>query len=61
MPDHWSFVTAAYGLTGAVLLIYWRRLATKEREVERLTAERSQDPSRPGHPRSKPDSRSSLE
>jgi transposase-like protein len=41
MPDHWGFVAAAYGLTAAVLLIYWRRLATKEREVERLSEGRS--------------------
>ncbi len=51
MPDNWSFVAAAYGLTAAVLFVYWRRLAKKEREVtmrersnasrSRLTAERS--------------------
>jgi hypothetical protein len=70
MPDHWSFVAAAYGLTAAVLLIYWRRLATKEREVERLTAgrgwerlnaERSREPSRTAHPRPEPGSRSPLQ
>jgi len=43
MPDNWGFVAAAYGLTAAVLLIYWRRLAKKEREVERLTAGRSRE------------------
>ena len=36
MPDNWGFVAAAYGLTAAALLIYWRRLAKKEREVEAL-------------------------
>src|SRR5207247_1004342 len=36
MPDNWGFVAAAYGLTAAVLLIYWRRLAKKEREVDAL-------------------------
>ena len=41
MPDHWGFVAAAYGLTAAVLLLYWRRLATKERELERVSAGRS--------------------
>ena len=64
MPDHWSFVAAAYGLTSAVLLIYWRRLATKEREVEaskRLNAERSREPSITGHPRSEPASRTPLQ
>jgi hypothetical protein len=44
MPDNWGFVAAAYVLTAAVLLLYWRRLAKKERDVrmlERLNAERS--------------------
>ena len=44
MPDNWSFVAAAYGLTAAVLFVYWRRLAKKEREVtmrERSNANRS--------------------
>ena len=36
MPDNWGFVAAAYGLTTAVLLIYWRRLAKKERELDAL-------------------------
>ncbi len=43
MPDNWGFVAAAYGLTAVALLIYWRRLAKKEREMEvfkRLTAPR---------------------
>ena len=73
MPDNWGFVAAAYGLTAAVLLIYWRRLAKKERHVdalhrssaergrERLTAERSREPSRTGHPRSEPGSRHPLQ
>jgi hypothetical protein len=57
MPDHWGFVAAAYGLTAAVLLIYWRRLAMKERELDatrRLNAERSREPSSSGHPRPEP-------
>jgi hypothetical protein len=33
MPDNWGFVAAAYGLTAAVLLAYWRRLVRKEREL----------------------------
>jgi transposase-like protein len=36
MPDNWGFVAAAYGLTAAVLLLYWRRLARKERELGAL-------------------------
>jgi len=33
MPDNWGFVAAAYGLTAAVLLLYWRRLVRKEKEL----------------------------
>jgi hypothetical protein len=36
MPDNWGFVAAAYGLTAVALLIYWRRLAKKERQIEAL-------------------------
>jgi len=36
MPDNWGFVAAAYGLTAAVLLWYWRRLVRKERDVQAL-------------------------
>jgi hypothetical protein len=54
MADNWGFVAAAYGLTAVVLLIYWRRLATKERALEvlkRLNAERNREPSSSSHPR----------
>ena len=61
MSDHWGFVTAAYGVTAVALLIYWRRLAAKEREIERLIAERSHAASRAGHPRCEPASRSPLQ
>ena len=70
MPDHWGFVSAAYGLTAAVLVFYWRRLAAKERELERsaaqrshirVTAERSREPSRTAHPRPEPGARSPLQ
>jgi len=69
MPDHWSFVAAAYGLTALVLGIYWRRLVRKEKEVNTLKttrtatsgAERSQNPSRTGHPRPEPVSRPPLQ
>ena len=57
MPDNWSFVAAAYGLTALVLGLYWRRLVRKERE---LSSERSRTPSRTGHPRPKQDTKSSL-
>ena len=33
MPDNWSFVAAAYGLTALVLGLYWRRLARKEKAL----------------------------
>ncbi|HEV8585673.1 MAG TPA: hypothetical protein VGT02_11950 [Methylomirabilota bacterium] len=64
MPDNWSFVAAAYGLTAAVLLWYWLRLGKKEREIAvltRLTAERSRGPSSSGHPRPEPGSRTPLQ
>ena len=35
MPDNWAFVFAAYGLTAAVLTLYWRRLVRKEKELQR--------------------------
>jgi branched-chain amino acid transport system ATP-binding protein len=72
MPDNWGFVAAAYGLTAAVLLWYWRRLGRQERELralerstterrrERVSGERSQERSRSGHPRSEPASRPPL-
>jgi hypothetical protein len=36
IADNWGFVAAAYGLTALVLLLYWRRLAKRERELEAL-------------------------
>ena len=33
MPDNWSFVAAAYGLTAVVLGLYWRHLVRKEKEL----------------------------
>ncbi len=35
MPDHWGFVLAAYALAAVVLFGYWRRLARKEKELDR--------------------------
>jgi len=68
MPDNWGFVAAAYGLTAAVLLWYWRRLAKQERELERVNtgsettvAERSREPSKTGHPRPEPSPRTPLQ
>jgi hypothetical protein len=75
MPDNWSFVAAAYGLTGLVLGLYWRHLVRKEKEVttaahtertavssssDRQTAERRGEPSRTAHPRREPGSPHSL-
>ena len=57
MPDHWGFVAAAYGLTAAVILWYWRGLAKKERELTAL----SREPSRPGHPPPDPGTRPPLQ
>jgi hypothetical protein len=76
MPDNWSFVAAAYGLTALVLGIYWRRLVRKERELNTLkktgsarsvagsptsVAGRSQEPSGTGHPRNEPASPTPLQ
>ncbi|HXJ83951.1 MAG TPA: hypothetical protein VMS64_35365 [Candidatus Methylomirabilis sp.] len=35
MPDHWTYVLAAYGLTAALLIGYWRYLAARARAVSR--------------------------
>ena len=57
MPDNWSYVAAAYGLTALVLALYWRRLVRKENELRARTrtatttptaAERQRDPAAPG-------------
>ena len=70
MPDNWSFVAAAYGLTALVLGIYWRHLVQKERDLSRRrnttrsatsVADRSQNPSRSGHPQREPDAKPSLQ
>lgn len=36
MPDHWSFVIAAYGLAAVVLASYWRFLRRRDRELRDL-------------------------
>jgi hypothetical protein len=41
MPDNWSFVIAAYGLTALVLGLYWRRLVRKEKTLSDMTTTRS--------------------
>ena len=33
MADNWGFVLAAYGLAAVVLLVYWRFLARRERDL----------------------------
>lgn len=35
MPDHWTFVFAAYAVAAALLGGYWRHLRRRERELER--------------------------
>ena len=42
VPDHWSFVVAAYGLTALVLGLYWRRLVWKERTLGDLARTRAE-------------------
>jgi len=34
MPDNWAFVIAAYGLAALVLVLYWRFLVRRERELD---------------------------
>jgi hypothetical protein len=34
MPDNWSFVAAAYGLAAVVLILYWRFLVRREKELD---------------------------
>lgn len=33
MPDHWSFVLAAYGLAAVALIGYWRYLSARGRAL----------------------------
>ena len=35
MPDHWSYVLAAYGLAAVALIGYWRYLSTRVRALSR--------------------------
>jgi hypothetical protein len=35
MPDHWTYVMAAYGMAAAVLLGYWRYLERRAHAVQR--------------------------
>ena len=35
MPDNWGYVGAAYGLTAAALIGYWRYLARRARDAAR--------------------------
>jgi hypothetical protein len=35
MPDHWTYVMAAYGIAAAALFGYWRYLARRARALER--------------------------
>lgn len=41
MPDNWGFVAAAYGLTAAVLGLYWRRLVRRENALNQTKRKRS--------------------
>jgi hypothetical protein len=34
MADNWAFVVAAYGLAAVVLVMYWRFLARREKELD---------------------------
>jgi heme exporter protein D len=41
MPDHWSFVVAAYALAAVALAAYWRRLVHRDRELSALERRRA--------------------
>ncbi len=38
MPDHWGFVSAAYGIAVLVLFGYWRHLIRREAELHKWKA-----------------------
>jgi len=40
MPDHWTYVLGAYGVTAVALLGYWRHLAARARGHGRRTGAR---------------------
>ena len=66
MPDNWGYVAAAYGLTTAVLVFYWRHLVRTERQLNAMRsgasdAARSRTASRAGHPGGEPSSRHSRQ
>ncbi len=42
MPDNWGFVIAAYGLAAVVLILYWRFLSRREKELDDAHAVRQQ-------------------
>jgi len=44
MPDHWSFVIAAYAVTAVVLALYWRSLNRRERDAVPRVASRPRRP-----------------
>jgi hypothetical protein len=48
MPDNWTYVIAAYGLTALVLALYWRRLVRKEHELRARTTTAISTPASPG-------------
>jgi hypothetical protein len=35
MPDHWTYVLAAYGLAAGALVGYWRYLCVRARALSR--------------------------
>ena len=71
MPDNWTFVAAAYALAALVFGGYWLRLGRMQRELAAARtdreavrddrANRSQQPSKTGHPRPEPASRPPLQ
>jgi hypothetical protein len=44
MPDHWSYVLAAYGLAALFLLGYWRYLVVRARPLTRPRGKKGRMP-----------------
>jgi cytochrome oxidase assembly protein ShyY1 len=44
MPDHWSYVVAAYGLAAVALIGYWRYLEARARALSRPRRAKGRNP-----------------
>lgn len=44
MPDHWSYVLAAYGAAAVALIGYWRYLSARARALSRPRRRKGRTP-----------------